>query len=167
MMRKAVAFTVAASLLMADLPASAEEPTSTPVESGTASRARTTQKVFIYSGYGLSAIGFGLSFVFLAQADSAYTSRQELARQNGSATSGVWQCSGPTECGRMRELRDDQTRAMTLWAAMTGVGVAGAVAGTAFLIAHLLDSPTSSKRSARILPAVSHQHAGFQLQGSF
>jgi hypothetical protein len=129
----------------------------------------TTRKVFIYTGYGVAAVGLGLSFLFLSQADSAYSDREQIARQNGSVDHTAWKCVGAAECDRMQTLRDDQADAKTRWAASMGVAIGGAVAGTVFLIAHLIDSAAEAKSTAavRLSPAVSHQEAGLRLLGAF
>lgn len=173
MIRHAVAIAVATSLLAAGKPALADEtatssaPQAAPESANTG--ASTTRKVFIYSGYGVAAVGLGLSFIFLGQANSAYNSRRDIAVQNGSEQHTAWKCYGADECSRMQGFREDQSGAKTRWAAMIGLSIGGAVAGTTFLIAHLIDSSAESKRAAavRLTPAVSHQEAGMQLQGTF
>lgn len=106
--------------------------------------------------------------MFLAKANSAYSDRQDIAKQNGSDTQTAWRCTGAAECKRMNDLREDQSSSIKWWGAMTGVAIAGAVTGTAVLIAHLLDS-SPTKRTARpmLTPTLSHQEAGLQLQGTF
>ena len=121
--------------------------------------------MFIYGSYGAAAVCLGLSFVFLAQADSAYGGRREIARQNGSENEAVWRCRGADECARMSGFREDQFDARVRWGVMLGSSVIGAIAGTVFL----LDPPAEAKARAqtRVVPAVSHQEAGLQLQGTF
>lgn len=169
MKRSALALIVAASVLAPAKPAAAEEAAPAAAnEPQPADKAAATQRVFIYTGYGVAAVGLGLSFVFLAKASSAFHDRQDIARQNGSDGQAVWRCNGADECRRMSDLRDEQTNAKAWWAAMTGVAAGGAIAGTTFLIAHLLDTPSAKHAGRpRLTPVVSHQEAGLQLYGSF
>jgi hypothetical protein len=49
----------------------------------------------------VAALGLGLSL-----ADSAYDSRRDIARQNGSEQHTAWKCYGPDECARMNGVRE-------------------------------------------------------------
>lgn len=165
MIRRAVAVAVATALLAAGSPALADE--ATAPSSGM--EPATGRKIFIYSAYGVAAVGLGLSFLFLGQANSAYNDRREIAVQNGSEQHTAWKCYGVEQCGRMNALREDQSDAKTRWAAMLGLTIGSAVTGTVLLVAHLIDSAAESKSTAslRVAPAVSHQEAGLRLLGTF
>ncbi len=172
MTRRLFAFVVAVSILAAARPTLAQEAPATSssndVETQRSRDAASTRRLFVYTAYGVSAIGFGLSFVFLAQASSALSDREDIARRNGSLQSLAWQCSATNECGQMKERREDWEDAKRNWAMMAGLGGAAAVTGTIFLIAHYFESQPAKRASGpRLSPAVSHQEAGLRLQGSF
>ena len=172
MVRRLIACLLAISFIAAARPARADEPSSDSAAAKAAEErdqaAASRRRVFIYSGYGVGAIGLGLSFLFLAQASSALSDREDIARANGSLNAVAWQCYSAEECQRMREGREDWESAKTAWAASMGLAIAGATMGTVFLVAHYFESQASKRASGpRLSPAVSHQGGGLQLQGTF
>lgn len=161
--------TVALSMLSVSRSAVAQESR----EVKTAESDKTVMNTVMFGGFGLGAVGLGLSFLFQAQANSLYEERRDIARGNGSEAYTAWRCSGADECNRMRGLREDQDAARTRWAASLGVAVGGLTLGTAVLVArlidssHVADSGGGERKSVTWTPTVSPQAAGFQLQGTF
>ncbi len=137
-MRSAVSVLMAASMLAIVTPSAAEEigeaqssrTASAPTSTQSVEQAAARRRLLVYTGYGVAAVGLGLSFVFLSQANSAYDDRREIARQNGSEQATAWKCTGAVECARMSELRQDQETAQTWWAAMVGLAGGGVLVGT-------------------------------------
>lgn len=165
--RSIVIAVVAAAIVMASQPARASE-TVMPPSDGAAEADARVMKIFIYSAYGVGLVGLTGAIVSAVQAASAHNEIRDIAIQNGTVGFSHWACTTPTECARLRSLREEQDAAGTRWAWGTGLAVGGIACGTTFLLLYLLDAPSKGARTGpRLSPSIGTRDAGVQLVGQF
>lgn len=129
--------------------------------------ASTAKKVTVVTLLSASAITYGISFVFLAQANGADTDRRDFitahgGNPDGGASSGG--CRTVDECAQLSKFRQEALDASSRWRTTVAIGGAMLVAGG---VVTLLWPNAPKGASARVVPAGSSSAAGLQLEGSF
>ena len=168
MTRKPLALLVAATILCFPPPARADDfldsRITSPFFGPTDGVVPGAKKVVAMSLLVGSVVTYGVSFVFLAQANAAESDRKAFLQGISGVTEGPGAgCRTPAECATLSGLSADRDAARDRW--FTALGVGGFVGAAS--VATILFWPNVSRDSVKVAPQANAGGGGLTLVGSF
>jgi hypothetical protein len=166
LLRRVLAVATATTTLFAALPARADGVTDRfgspfgPADG----QVPEAKKVVVLALAGGAVVSFGLSVVFLVQANSAETDRKNLLSDSGGAIdTPTAQCRTATQCSLLGDFRQKRDDATDRWTAtmLIGGGLAAATIATVILW------PNAAAESVHVTPQAGPNGGGLSLEGRF